>query len=249
MKSEKNKIYFASDFHFGDSDSFNENNKRELKIVKWLEKIKNNAKELYLVGDTFDFWYEYNDVVPKGNHRFFSKITELIENSTDVFFITGNHDLWMNKYIENEIGAKVRDEMLISINDKKIFITHGDEIHNKKLSYKFIKFLFKSKFCRALFSSLHPTFAFSIAKTWSSVSRKKNDSKLIDNQKIHDPLINFCKRKNKISKIDYYIFGHLHAPKIKIEDKFTYVSLGDWINHNTYAVFEKDKIVLQEFIS
>ena len=123
MKSEKNKIYFASDFHLGDSDSFNENNKRELKIVKWLEKIKNNAKELYLVGDTFDFWYEYNNVVPKGNHRFFSKITELIENSTDVFFITGNHDLWMNKYIENEIGAKVRDEMLISINDKKIFIT------------------------------------------------------------------------------------------------------------------------------
>ena len=99
------------------------------------------------------------------------------------------------------------------------------------------------------FSSLHPTFAFSIAKTWSSVSRKKNDSKLIDNQRIHDPLINFCKRKNKISKIDYYIFGHLHAPKIKIEDKFAYVNLGDWINHNTYAVFEKDKIVLQEFIS
>ena len=84
---------------------------------------------------------------------------------------------------------------------------------------------------------------------WSSVSRKKNESKLIDNQKIHDPLINFCKRKNKISKNDYYIFGHLHAPKIKIEDKFTYVNLGDWINHNTYAVFEKDKIVLQEFIS
>ena len=105
MKSEKNKIYFASDFHLGDSDSFNENNKRELKIVKWLEKIKNNAKELYLVGDTFDFWYEYNDVVPKGNHRFFSKITELIENSTDVFFITGNHDLWMNRYIEDVIGA------------------------------------------------------------------------------------------------------------------------------------------------
>ena len=106
MKSEKNKIYFASDFHLGDSKLFNKNNNRELKIIKWLEKIKGNAKELYLVGDTFDFWYEYNDVVPKGNHRFFSKIIELIENSTDVFFITGNHDLWMNRYIENEIGGK-----------------------------------------------------------------------------------------------------------------------------------------------
>ena len=149
MKSEK--IKFTLHLILGDSDSFNENNKRELKIVKWLEKIKNNAKELYLVGDTFDFWYEYNDVVPKGYHRFFSKITELIENSTDVFFITGNHDLWMNKYIENEIGAKVRDEMLISINDKKIFITHGDEIHNKKLSTSSLSFYLNLNFVKHFF--------------------------------------------------------------------------------------------------
>mgnify|MGYP001285964158 CR=1 FL=1 len=249
MKSKKNKIYFASDFHLGDSKSFNENTKRELNIVKWLEKIKSNAKQLYLVGDIFDFWYEYNDVVPKGHYRFFSKINELIENSTDVFFITGNHDLWMNRYIEDEIGAKVRDKMQISTRNKKIFITHGDEIHNKKLSYRLIKFLFKSKFCQVLFSSLHPSIAFSIAKMWSSVSRKKNEYKSKDNHKIHDPLIKFCKRKNKISKSDFYIFGHLHAPKIKKEDEFTYVNLGDWINHNTYAVFEKDKIVLHEFIS
>ena len=155
----------------------------------------------------------------------------------------------MGRYIEDEIGAKVRNEMLISINEKKIFMTHGDEIHNKKMSYKFIKLLFKSKFCQALFSSLHPTISFSIAKIWSSTSRKKNESTLINNQKIHDPLIKFCRRKNEICAVDYYIFGHLHAPKLKIEDKFVYVNLGDWINHNTYAVFEKDRIRLEEFIS
>ncbi len=129
--SSKNKIYFASDFHLG-APNYNESLKREKRIVKWLDEIKNDAKEIYLVGDIFDFWFEYNTVVPKGFVRLLGKLAELTDNGTDIYLIKGNHDLWMYDYLPKEVGVQIIDDKtILEENGKKIFLAHGDSTNGR----------------------------------------------------------------------------------------------------------------------
>ncbi len=243
---KKEKIYFASDFHLG-SPKLEESHKREKRIIKWLTEINTDAKAIYLVGDIFDFWFEYKKVVPKGFVRILGKIAELTDNGTQIHLFLGNHDLWMNDYLEKEVGIIIHHKpKIIEEQGKKIFIGHGDGLGKGDYLYKFIKKIFTSKICQWAFARLHPNFAFSIAHLWSNHSRQNHNSSLEYKKK--ETLFLYCKEKQKIKPIDYYILGHNHHPlELRIDDIATYINLGDWITHNTYALLEKGKIKLKKY--
>ena len=246
---ENKKIYFASDFHLGIPNNL-QSNEREKVIVAWLDKVKTDAKEIYLVGDLFDFWFEYKYTVPKGCIRFLGKIAELVEHGIQFHLFTGNHDMWMFDYLEKEFGITInRKPITKEINDKIFLIGHGDGLGPGDKKYKIIKRFFANKLCQWLFARLHPNFGFSIAHYWSKKSREKemlgNHDFLGENK---EWLIIYANEILKKRHVDYFIFGHRHLPiEHQLNEKSTYINLGDWINHNTYGVFDGKKLTLENF--
>jgi len=247
--TENKKIYFASDFHLGIPNSL-QSNEREKVIVTWLDKVKTDAKEIYLVGDLFDFWFEYKYTVPKGCIRFLGKIAELVEHGIQFHLFTGNHDMWMFDYLEKEFGITInRKPITKEINDKIFLIGHGDGLGPGDKKYKIIKRFFANKLCQWLFARLHPNFGFSIAHYWSKKSREKeilgNHEFLGENK---EWLIIYANEILKKRHVDYFIFGHRHLPiEHQLNEKSTYINLGDWINHYTYGVFDGKKLTLENF--
>ena len=245
----KTKIYFASDFHLGVS-THAESLKREKKITSWLDEIKEDAKSIYLLGDIFDFWFEYKAVVPKGFVRLLGKLAELSDSGTNIFLIKGNHDLWMYDYLPKEVGVQIiKDKTILNENGKKIFLAHGDGLGPGDFGYKIIKKIFTNKVCQWLFARLHPNFGFGIAQFWSKRSRianNKDNEHFLGEEK--EWLVSYCKEKQKENPVDYYIFGHRHLPlEIEIDIKAKYINLGDWIHHNSYAVFDGESLILEYF--
>ena len=242
---KKDKIYFASDFHLG-SPNLEDSHSRERKIISWLSMIEKDAKAIYLVGDIFDFWFEYKKVVPKGFVRVQGKLAELCDKGIDINFIVGNHDMWVKDYFQKEIGLKVfENEILIEENNQKILICHGDGLDHGNTSFKLIKKIFKSKICRWFFSRIHPNLGVSLAHLWSNASRRKNSKKTNDN---HEHLINYCKKHQKNHPIDFYVFGHLHSPiKENIDLQSKYINTGDWIQHCSYGVLSNKKLEIKKF--
>ena len=245
----KTKTYFASDFHLGVS-THAESLKREKKITSWLDKIKEDAKSIYLLGDIFDFWFEYKAVVPKGFVRLLGKLAELSDSGTNIFLIKGNHDLWMYDYLPKEVGVQIiKDKTILNENGKKIFLAHGDGLGPGDFGYKIIKKIFTNKVCQWLFARLHPNFGFGIAQFWSKRSRianNKDNEYFLGEEK--EWLVSYCKEKQKENPVDYYIFGHRHLPlEIEIDIKAKYINLGDWIHHNSYAVFDGESLILEYF--
>ena len=247
--TENKKIYFASDFHLGIPNNL-QSNEREKIIVAWLDKVKTDAKEIYLVGDLFDFWFEYKYTVPKGCIRFLGKIAELVEHGIQFHLFTGNHDMWMFDYLEKEFGITInRKPITKEINDKIFLIGHGDGLGPGDKKYKLIKRFFANKLCQWLFARLHPNFGFSIAHYWSKKSREKemlgNHDFLGENK---EWLIIYANQILKKRHVDYFIFGHRHLPiEHKLNEKSTYINLGDWIKHYTYGVFDGEKLTLENF--
>ena len=243
----KDKIYFASDFHLGTPDILG-SHKREKYIVKWLTEIEKDAKAIYLVGDIFDFWFEYNKVVPKGFIRLLGKIANLTDNGTPVHLFVGNHDLWMKDYLETEIGVSIHHEnIIIKEGNKKILIGHGDGLGNGDYLYKFIKKIFTSKTCQWPFTRFHPNFAFTLAHTWSKRSRKIGQESKFNNKE-KEILFGYCQEQQKINPVDYYVFGHRHVPlELKVDKQATYINLGEWISLKTYGVLEKGIIKLNSY--
>jgi UDP-2,3-diacylglucosamine hydrolase len=187
----KDKIYFASDFHLG-SPTLKDSQKREKLIVRWLNEIEKDAKAVYLVGDVFDFWFEYKKVIPKGFVRFLGKLAELTDNGIAVHLFVGNHDIWMKDYLEKEVGIKVHhDNITIREGRKEIFIGHGDGLGKGDYFYKFLRRIFTSKICQWTFTRLHPNFAFSLAHTWSKSGRKSKGASFISDEK--EILYGYCK--------------------------------------------------------
>ncbi len=244
---EKKIIYFASDFHLG-MPNIEESHKREKKIINWLNTIEKNAKAIYLVGDIFDFWFEYRKVVPKGFIRLLGKLASLSDNGIEVHLFVGNHDLWMQDYLKKEIGINIHHKAIIlKEQGKKIFIGHGDGLGKGDYFYKFLKKIFTSKICNWAFARLHPNLAISLAHIWSDRSRKKHQNPFTSKEE--EVLFNYCKEQQKINPVDYYIFGHRHIPlELKVNDQAEYVNLGDWITHNTYATLEKGILKLDRYI-
>jgi UDP-2,3-diacylglucosamine hydrolase len=243
------KIYFASDFHLGvpvGKSSF----EREKRIIDWLDHIRQDAFEIYLVGDIFDFWFEYKHAIPKGFVRIQGKIAELVDSGIPVYFFTGNHDMWMFDYFEKELGVKIyREPIHRTYNGKKFLIGHGDGLGPGDRGYKFIKKVFAAKWSQWMFARLHPNFGIALANYFSRKSRiatGDSDSKFLGED--NEWLVQYCKEQEGINPQDYYIFGHRHLPMtIHINERAVYINLGEWIHYNTYAVFDGVEAKLLEW--
>lgn len=248
MKTNK-KIYFASDFHLG-VPSHEISLTREKRIVKWLDEIKGDAAEIFLMGDLFDFWFEYKYTVPKGFVRLLGKMAELVDSGVPITLFTGNHDMWMFDYLPKEIGVTIhRDPITRTYNNKKFYLGHGDGLGPGDHGYKFIKKVFANPVCQWLFERLHPNFALRIANFWSHKSRISNAPK--DEQfkgEEGEWLVTYSKDVLKKEHVDYFIFGHRHLPlDIKLSENSRYINLGEWVNYNTYAVFDGEKLELKYY--
>jgi len=243
------KIYFASDFHLG-VPSYESSLEREKKVVRWLEHIRVDAAEIYLVGDVFDFWFEYKTAVPRGFVRLLGKIAEITDSGIPIHFFTGNHDMWTFDYLEKECGVKVyRQPIKIEYNGKKFFIGHGDGLGPGEASYKILKGIFASKLCQWAFARLHPNLGIGIANIWSKRSRISNagyDEIFHGEEK--EILVIFCRNELKKSHFDYFIFGHRHLVlDITVGENSRYINLGEWVTSSTYAVFDGKKLELKKF--
>jgi UDP-2,3-diacylglucosamine hydrolase len=249
--STKTNIYFASDFHLG-APNHSESLEREKKIVSWLNKIEQDAKAIYLVGDIFDVWYEWKHAVPKGHVRLLGKLAEICDSGTPVHFFTGNHDLWTFGYLEKEIGLQVhRHPIQVEHQGKKLYIGHGDGLGPGDRSYKFLKKIFTNRICQWLFSRIHPNTSFSLANYFSSTSRiTKKDSDEQFKGEDQEWLVQYSKEILNAEHFDYLIFGHRHLPlDIELSKESRYINLGEWVNHNAYAVLENGLLDLKFYDS
>ncbi len=244
------KIYFASDFHLGVPDAAT-SLAREKKIIRWLESIKADAQILFLVGDIFDFWFEYKHAIPKGFIRLQGKLAELADGGLQIYLFTGNHDMWMFDYFKEELNIPaLRKPISIKVNDKKFYIGHGDGLGPKDYVYKGLKKVFASKISQWMFARLHPNFGIGIANSWSRRSRISNTKKDEVFKPGEEWLIHYCNEMEKTDHHDYYVFGHRHLPlDIEINKNSRYVNLGEWVNYCTYAEYDGQNLSLKYFES
>ena len=244
------KIYFASDFHLG-IDATKTSKERERQLVRWLDQIKADATAIYLVGDLF-FWFEYKRAIPKGYVRFLGKLAELSDAGIPIYFFTGNHDMWMFDYFEEEFGIKTyREPILQEINGKTFFIGHGDGKGPEDYGYKILKKIFSSKLCQWLFARLHPNFGLWLATTWVLKSKGEKPQAPQFHGMEQEWLYQYAVERSATITVDYFIFGHRHLPinTILPNGKSRYINIGDWLFHNSYGVFDGKKMEIQFFES
>lgn len=239
------KIYFASDFHLGVPHHAS-SREREDRVVAWLDSIKKDAAEVYLLGDIFDFWFEYASVVPKGFVRLQGKIAELTDAGIKVTLFKGNHDMWMFSYFQQELGVElVSDELVLERGGKKFFLHHGDGLGSGDAKYKLLKKIFRSRLCQWLFARLHPNFGIGLANYWSRSSRISSSKKEEFVSEDKEWLVQYCKEVLQTKHYDYFIFGHRHLPlDIQLNANSRYVNLGEWMNYFSYAVFDGENLQL-----
>ncbi len=248
--NNRNNIYFASDFHLGLKGT-SEPSKREKLVVNWLDSIAGDAKTIYLVGDIFDFWWEYKNVVPKGFTRFLGKISELTDSGVEIHFFTGNHDMWIGDYLKEECGMILHTEPLITnINNRVFYIAHGEGLGVIDRSYKILLWIFRNKFLRRLYAMIHPRWGIGLAHQWSLSSRlAKNYStefKGPDNENLFRYAIEVLEKQD----IDYFIFGHRHlALNHEIGEKSRIFILGNWFNSPAYVKLRDQNIELIKITS
>jgi UDP-2,3-diacylglucosamine hydrolase len=241
------KIYFLSDFHLG-APEYSKSLEREKKVVAFLESIRPTAAEIFVVGDMFDFWFEYKHVVPKGYVRLLGKLAEITDSGIPIHFFVGNHDMWMRNYFQQELNIPVYFEpKTFERNGKKFFIGHGDGLGPDDHGYKMMKKVFRNPVSKALFGLLHPSIGIGVANYFSRKSRKKtgsSDEIFLGEDK--EWLIIFSKEILAKEYFDYFIFGHRHLPlNITLNPTSRYINLGDWIKYFTYAEFDGQSVELK----
>lgn len=241
-------IYFVSDLHLG-TPTYAASRERELYFLQWLKDIGKDATGLYIVGDLFDFWFEYKHVVPKGFVRILGQLAQMSDSGLPITFFTGNHDLWMSGYFEQELGIQVQHSPLIAdIGGKRFFIGHGDGLGPNDKGYKLMKrYLFLNPICRFMLQWLHPDIGVGMANYFSQRSRQHTgheDEVFWGNEQ--EWLYAYAKRKLETAHYDYFIFGHRHLPlNIRLNEQSRYINLGDWLKYFTYAVFDGYDITLK----
>ncbi|MEN9917590.1 MAG: hypothetical protein RL662_26 [Bacteroidota bacterium] len=270
--SERNKIYFLSDVHLGspshnskvtieaegslslprtkqNKSEYYPNHDIERKLCRWFDTVKKDAKTIYLLGDIFDFWFEYKYVIPRGFTRVLGKIAELTDAGIEIHFFIGNHDIWVTDYLHKESGMIVHTEPLVrDIEGKKFFLAHGDGLGDDSKAFKFIRSIFHNQLCRKAFACLHPRWALSIAHKWSQHSRQTGDMvEYLGEDKEY--LVLFAKKQLKESPtINFFIFGHRHIMlDLMVSPASRVVILGDWISFFSYAVFDGKTLSLEVF--
>lgn len=247
---EGKKIYFASDQHFG-APTPKESKVREAKFIRWLDDIKKDAQVLFLMGDLFDFWHEWQHVIPKGYVRLLGKLAELKDSGIELYFFVGNHDLWMKSYFEDELEVPVYfTKKYYEISGKHFLLAHGDGLRPGDKGYKRMKKIFTNPVAQWFFKWLHPDIAMRIALYLSQKNKMisgEEDKEFLGEDK--EFLIIYAKEKLKTEKIDYFIFGHRHLPMVLDlnSGQSKYINLGDWIGYFTYGVFDGDHFELKTY--
>ena len=246
MFPQGKKIYFLSDFHLGAPDAVS-SLKREKMIVDFLDKIQHDAQEIFIVGDMFDFWYEYRKVVPKGHVRLLGKLAQISDAGVPIHFFVGNHDMWMKDYLQKELNIAVYFKPKeFRFGNKDFLIGHGDGLGPGDHGYKALKKLFRNPAAKWLFGILPPYFGMGLANYMSQRSRVmtgKTEEEFLGAEK--EWLIVYCNEVLKNNHFDYFIFGHRHLPiDYRLNEKSRYINLGDWILYYTYAVFDGDDLKL-----
>ncbi|AQX09418.1 UDP-2,3-diacylglucosamine hydrolase [Elizabethkingia miricola] len=247
---EGKKIYFASDQHFG-APTPKESKVREAKFIRWLDEIKKDAQVLFLMGDLFDFWHEWQHVIPKGYVRLLGKLAELKDSGIELYFFVGNHDLWMKSYFEDELEVPVYfTKKYYEVSGKNFLLAHGDGLGPGDKGYKRMKKLFTNPVAQWFFKWLHPDISMRIALYLSQKNKMisgEEDKEFLGEDK--EFLIIYAKEKLKTEKIDYFIFGHRHLPMVLDLNagQSKYINLGDWIGYFTYGVFDGDHFELKTY--
>lgn len=249
MESINGTVYFISDCHFGLPDK-TESDLRERRLITFLDSIKSTATHLFLLGDIFDFWFEYKNVVPKDNIRFLGKLAEMADSGIHIYYILGNHDMWNFGYLQKEIGmTQLRGNHSFSINGKKVLLGHGDGLDPKDYGYHLIKWIYGRKFNQRWYAALHPRWAFAIARSVSLKSRKahlKEDRLFYGEDK--EPIIVYCKKILQSEHYDYFLFGHRHFMlDFKLNDNSRYINTGDWMTHDSYVLMEEGMCTLKQY--
>jgi len=243
------KIYFLSDFHLG-APGYAASSLREKRIVEFLDKARQDAAAFFIVGDMFDFWYEYRSVVPKGFVRILGKLAEITDDGIPVHFFVGNHDMWMKDYLQTELNIPVYFEPReFEFNNKKFLVGHGDGLGPGDQGYKFLKRIFRNSFCQWLFGVLPPYIGMGLANYFSRKSRAQTGGEeevfLGEDQ---EWLIIYCKETLQQKKYDFFVFGHRHlAIDFRLSSESRYINLGDWIIYDTYAVFDGAGLELKSY--
>ncbi len=245
---ENFKIYFASDAHLG-MHPLDDSLEREKLLVRWLEEVRQDATEIYLLGDIFDYWFEYKKVVPRGFTRFLGKVAEITDQGIPVHYFTGNHDVWVFNYLPQEIGIEVhKGPITRTYNDLKFYIAHGDGLWHGEKSYNLLKRIFTSPTLQWMYARLHPNFSTAFAHRWSKKSRYSKGISVEFLGEDKEVLILFAKAKLKEEYFDYFIFGHRHLPlEYNLAGGSKLFYLGDWIRNFTYAVFDGEKVELRSY--
>ena len=241
------KTYFASDIHLGIPD-YESSLIREKKFISWLEQVREDADSIYLLGDIFDFWFEYKRVVPRGHTRLLGKIAEMTDSGIPIHFFTGNHDLWIFDYLPRETGIILHKEpFTLEKNGKKFYLSHGDGLGPGDNGYKILKKIFTNKTLQWMYARLHPNFAIWLASKLSADSRRSNiSSEFLGEEK--EWLVRHAYEILEREHFDFFIFGHRHIPiDILLRNGSRFIYLGDWISHFTYGVFDGMDFSLQPF--
>ncbi len=245
---QNKKIYFLSDFHLG-APNFSASLERERLIVQFLEEIKSTAAEVFLVGDMFDFWYEYRQVVPKGFVRLLGKLAEFTDAGIPLHFFVGNHDMWMRDYFQKELTIPVYFEPKeFERNGKNFLIGHGDGLGPGDHGYKRLKKVFRNPVSKWLFGILPPVMGMGLANYMSRRSRAQTgatEETFLGEDK--EWLIIYCKEKQKHKKYEFFVLGHRHLPIDFRLEKGKYINLGDWIRYFTYAEFDGNEMILKSY--
>ena len=243
------KIYFASDQHLG-APTPEESMVREKKFVAWLDEVKQDAEVIFLLGDLFDFWFEYKKVVPKGFIRVLGKLAEIRDSGIPIYFFVGNHDLWMDDYFQKELNIPVyHDNQEFTFNDKTFLIGHGDGKGPADKGYKRMKKVFTFPFSKWLFRWLHPDLGVQLAQ-YLSVKNKlisgEADVKYLGEE--NEWLVLYAKYKLQTKHYNYFVFGHRHLPmELQVGEDSRYINLGDWVGYFTYGIFDGTTFELKEY--
>ncbi len=243
------KVYFSSDNHLG-APTKEASSIREHKFVQWLDEVKEDAAAIFLLGDLFDFWFEYKTVVPKGFVRVLGKLAEISDSGIPIYFFVGNHDLWMDSYFQEELNIPVYHKpQVFEFNNTSFFIGHGDGLGPGDKGYKRMKKVFTNPVAKWFYRWLHPDIGVRLAQ-YLSVKNKliSGDEDVTFLGEENEWLVQYCKRKLTTNHYDYFVFGHRHLPmEIQLNETSKYVNLGDWISYYTYAVFDGEQLTLKKY--
>ncbi len=248
----KNKVYFASDLHLGYNGNLS-SDEREKIIVNWLAQVSQDAKEIYLMGDIFDYWFEYAEVVPRGFNLLLGKLRDLRDKGVVIYFFTGNHDMWVFDYFEKELKIPTfRKPVIKEILGKKFYLAHGDGLGEVAFLDRLMKIGFSNKILQWLFARIHPNAGLKIMKYFSNLSRNSHSEYEVKYKEGKEHLVNFAEKYlESDNSIDYFVFGHRHIVlnMLLSDNKTKFVNLGDWISHFSYGVFDGNEFEIAYYES